>query len=647
MRIRILVTAFGALLASMAWASIAAPPAGVRTVGALVFDGIPEMPEALRSVLRAKTLPYQSARSALFQDWMSDGSMLITTRFGQSFQVHRVAAPAADRYQLTFGDDGVNGAFAVPGTASFVYQQDSEGDELYQLYLEPVTGGTPRQLTQAGTRNESYVFSRDGGLMAWARLTPGDPNYDILTTDPLGTTPPKIALKGTGAVEPLDISNDRRYVLIGEEVTGAVSRRFVLDLADGSLRRLGPQTDASYEGGRFTPDGKAVLVLSDRGGEFKQLIRIDIASGAETVLSGDDHWGVEAFDLSPDGKTLAYSIDEDGISRVILRDMASGGLLPAPPLPKGVLVALAFSPKSTKLAINLSTPNVARDVWSWILADNKLERWTFSEIGGLDPASFAKAKLIHFKSFDGLSIPAFVYSPKTAGRHPVILSVHGGPDSQDRPEFVSTYQYWVRELGAAVVTPNIRGSTGYGRSYTDADNGYKRENVFKDIAALLDWIGRQPDLDSRRVVIYGGSAAGLLVLGGLVRFPDRLAGGVDIDGISDITSALETTEGYRRNLRRPEYGDERDPKMRAFQQRISPLGMADRITSPLLVIQGANDPRVPKSQADQIVSKVRGAGHEAWYLWAKDEGHGFHKADNLEAQKEVETLFFRRAFAAH
>jgi dipeptidyl aminopeptidase/acylaminoacyl peptidase len=627
----------------------AAAPASVpteREIGPLVFDGIPEIPATLRNSLRARILPYQSARSALFQDWLGDGSMLITTRFGQSFQVHRVAAPGAERHQLTFGDDGVNTAAAVPGRAAFVYQEDAAGNELYQLYMRPVAGGETRRITEENTRNESAIVSRDGALIAWARLTPGHPDYDILAADPRGTAAPTVALHGKGAVEPLDISTDDRHVLIGEEVSDTVSRRYVLDLSDGSLKPLGPaNVPTSYDGGEFTHDGKAVLVLSDRGGEFKRLIRIDLASGAETMLDGDDHWGVETFDLSRDGKVIAYATNEDGISRIALRDFKSGKRLPAPPLPNGVVVALSFSPDSKKLAINLSAPNVARDVWTWTLATHRLERWTDSELGGLDPASFADPKLIHFKSFDGLSIPALVYAPKAIpGRHPVIVYLHGGPDSQERPDFYSTYQYWVKELGATVIAPNIRGSSGYGRTYVDADNGYKRENVYKDLSALLDWIGTQPDMDSRRVVFFGGSAAGLLVLGGLARFPDRVAGGVDIDGISDITSFLETTEGYRRDLRRPEYGDERDPAMRAFQQRISPLGMADRITSPLLVIQGANDPRAPKAQADQIVAKVRASGHEAWYLWAKDEGHGFHKADNLEAEREVETLFFRHVF---
>ncbi len=308
-------------------------------------------------------------------------------------------------------------------------------------------------------------------------------------------------------------------------------------VSDGSLKPLGPaNVPTSYDGGEFTPDGKSVLVLSDRGGEFERLIRIDVASGAETVLD-DGHWGVETFDLSRDGKVIAYATNEDGISRIALRDFKSGKRLPAPPLPNGVVVALSFSPDSKKLAINLSAPNVARDVWTWTLATHRLERWTDSELGGLDPASFADPKLIHFKSFDGLSIPALVYAPKaTAGRHPVIVYLHGGPDSQERPDFYSTYQYWVKELGATVIAPNIRGSSGYGRTYVDADNGYKRENVYKDLSALLDWINAQPDMDSRRVVFFGGSAAGLLVLGGLARFPDRVAGGVDIDGISDITS---------------------------------------------------------------------------------------------------------------
>ncbi len=610
---RIVVIALSTFLVAVP--AFAAVPA-VREQGTLVLDGIPEIAADALPTLRAKITPYLSARSAFFQDWLDDGSMLITTRFGTAYQVHRVAMPLGDRTQLTFGDDAIDAVAGVPQQPAFAFSRDAGGNERYAVYLQPTAGGLPRLVSEPDTRNESIVFSRDGVLMAWSRATPGSPNYDIMTMDPRRNAPARIAFKGTGALSPVDISNDHRLVLIDQAVSDTVNHRYVLDLRTNALRRIGGKTDANYLGGKFTPDGKAVILLSDLGKEFIHLVRIDLGSDAVTVLNPADQWDVEAFDVSPDGKTIAYSLDEDGISRVVIRDAVTGAPLPSPPLPRGVLIALKFSPDGKSLAVNLTSPKVARDMWAWSLDTHKLVRWTQSELGGLNPDNLHDADLIHFASFDGKQIPAFAYGRVAGEKRPVILYVHGGPDAQDRPEFFATFQYWMNEVGAVVIAPNIRGSTGYGRSYTEADNGDRREIIYKDISALLDWVAQQPDLDPHRVVIYGGSAAGL-------------------------------SQGWRRDLRRPEYGDERDPQMRAFQMRMSPLGMADKIASPLLVIQGANDPRAPKSQADQIVAKVRASGHEAWYLWAKDEGHGFHKAANIEAQRLVETMFFRHVFAGH
>jgi dipeptidyl aminopeptidase/acylaminoacyl peptidase len=319
--------------------------------------------------------------------------------------------------------------------------------------------------------------------------------------------------------------------------------------------------------------------------------------------------------------------------------------IPGPALPKGVAGGLEFDDAGRRLAITMTTPTSAGDVWSWDLQNRRLERWTYSELGGLDPAQMVEPDLVRFRSFDGKQIPAFVYKPKQVrGRAPVIIDIHGGPEGQSRPTFSTGRQYWLNELGAAVVVPNVRGSSGYGKTWIKLDNAEKREDSVKDIGALLDWIATQPDLDPNRVVVYGGSYGGYMVLASLTHFNDRLAGGVDIVGISNFITFLNNTEGYRRDLRRVEYGDERDPAMRAVFERISPLNNMQKVTKPLLVIQGANDPRVPKTEADQVVAKVRANGGDAWYLLAKDEGHGFAKKQNRDVQREVETLFFRRVF---
>jgi dipeptidyl aminopeptidase/acylaminoacyl peptidase len=640
-----LATAAASLFATTAVAR-AMPPVVRRQQGTLTLENVPETPADVREALRR----YQNARSAAFQDWLPDGSMLITTRFGQTGQLHHVAAPGSVRTQLTFFDEPVAGATAIPGSENrFIFSKDTGGDEYYQLYQSGLTG-PERAFTTPGTRNQGVVFSKDGRVLAWAEVGKGDPDYRVrlATMNKDGQIEAGLLLKASGATSPRAISPDGKQVLLSRTISAASSKLYLWRPATGgALQEINPSDHPiAYDGGVFTPDGKSILVISDQDYEFKRLVEINLASGKVTpVTAGDLGWDVEAFALSDDGRILAWSINEGGRSKVVLRDFRTRRALPQPVLPVGVLTGLKFSPDLKSLAIGLNSATSPADVWSWDVAEGELTRWTTSESGGLDPAAMVDPTLIQVRSFDGLQVPAWVYRPKTIkGAAPVIIDIHGGPESQDRPGFNTRRQYWTNELGATVIAPNVRGSDGYGKTYLSLDNAAKRQDSVKDIGALLDWIATQPDLDAKRVVVYGGSYGGFMVLASLAAFNDRLAGGIDIVGISSFTTFLQNTEGYRRDLRRVEYGDERVPAMKAVFDRISPLNLTDRMTKPLFVIQGRNDPRVPWTEAEQIVSKVRAQGVEVWYMLAGDEGHGFKKKQNVDAQREAETLFLRKVF---
>jgi dipeptidyl aminopeptidase/acylaminoacyl peptidase len=309
---------------------------------------------------------------------------------------------------------------------------------------------------------------------------------------------------------------------------------------------------------------------------------------------------------------------------------------------------MAFSPDGRKLGFSLSGATTAGDVWSWDVPGRALSRWTRSELGGIDAATLAEPKLIRFRSFDGQSVPAFVYRPKKARpglRTPVIIDIHGGPEAQTRAAWNPGAQYFADTLGATVILPNVRGSEGYGKTYLNADNGPKREDSVRDIGALLDWIGRQPDLDAKRVAVYGQSYGGYMSLASMTLYSNRLVGGVERYGISDFNTFLTNTEAYRRDNRRAEYGDERTPEMKAVFARINPLANLNKIGKPMLVMQGANDPRVPQSESDQVVAGLRRNGVETWYVLFADEGHGFLKKPNNDLRREVETVFLRKLFA--
>ena len=634
------------LLATPIAAQTPAIAPAVRQAGTARLENVPEIPADVRSAVQR----YQNYREARFQDWLQNGTILITTRFGATAQVHHVDAAMRQRTQITFSDEPVAGAWAIPGSHAFVYSRDTGGDEWFQFYSRSMTGGEAVRLTEPGTRNQSPVFSKDGRRMAWSRASRGSADYAIMIANPRDPATRRIAWQGTGNVAPTDISDDGRQVLLSRSLSNRENRLLILDLQSGEARELGwsASTPARYEEPRFARDGRSILAISNAGSDVPRLVEIDVESGRRTYVTPEMNWGIEAYDLSDDGRLLAYSINEEGFSQIVLQDFVTRRALPQPEaLQRGVLTGLDFSPDGDRLAIGLSTATSAGDVFIFHVDGDGLERWTMSELGNLDPMHLAEPELVRFDSFDGLSVPAFVYRPRRAAageRTPVIIDIHGGPESQTRPQWNPGAQYFADVLGATVILPNVRGSEGYGTRYLNLDNAERREDSVRDIGALLDWIARQPGLDSSRVAVYGQSYGGYMSLASMVHYSDRLVGGVERYGISDFATFLRNTEAYRRDNRRAEYGDERLPAMQAVFERIAPMNNVRRITRPMLVMQGANDPRVPQSESDQIVRELRANGVEAWYVLFADEGHGFLKKPNNDLRREVETVFLRRLF---
>ena len=633
---RALVLAAAAVAALSVSASAQDAPQRIER-GALRVENVPETPPDVAERLQQ----YVNTRSAGFADWLPDGGMVIATRFGDTVQLHRVDQPMGARTQLTFYEERVGGASVRPQTSQISFTRDTGGDENFGGYLLDTASGRATQLTEPGTRNQSFIWRDDGAQVAWSFVPNAEPDYDIYVADP-NTGERRRIFEGEGAIYPLDYSADGARILLGRYISIAESRLFVLDVATGQVTQLTPELTVAYGGGEFTPDGRAIITTSDENSQFQRLVRLDLASGARTVLTPDVEWDVENFDLSPDGRTIAYTINEAGRSRLALMDARTRRSLQAPQLPPGIVGGVTFDRDNSRIGFTLNSSTAPGDAYSWDLRQRRLTRWTRSETGGIPQSTFVDPELISWNSFDGREITGFIYRPRTPGPHPVIVTIHGGPESQYRPGFSSTIQYWVNELGVAVIAPNVRGSSGYGKDFLALDNGALREDSVRDIGALLDWIDAESTLDDDRVMVYGGSYGGYMVLASMTHYNDRLAGAVDIVGISSFVTFLENTSGYRRDLRRAEYGDERDPEMRATLERISPLTNISRVNKPIFVIHGANDPRVPVSEAEQVLAAVRANGGEAWLMIAMNEGHGFARRENQEAQREAETLFFRR-----
>jgi dipeptidyl aminopeptidase/acylaminoacyl peptidase len=621
-----------------------------KEIGNLVLEGIPE----INKNIFERTAQYQNVRSAGFVAWHPNGKgMLVSTRFAETSQLHYVGAPSSYRKQLTFFREPINGASYSPDKEKkgFVFSMDTGGGEFFQFYWYDENTGKHTLLTDGKSRYESFVWSNKGDKGAFVSTKRNGRDFDVYLMEGADLKTTKLIKETNGQWNVIDWSNDDKKILLRNFISANESYLFILDVATSQLTEINPTQKTkkiSYGDSLFSADGKGLYYTSDEGGEFLQLTYYDLATGKKQTLLPNLNWDVENIELSKDGQLLAYTVNEAGISKLYIAPANNLNASQNVVLEKGVIGGLKFDEDASKLAISLSSSKTPGDVFSLDVKTGTATRWTFSEVGGLNPENFVDPELIEFPSFDTVGtkprmIPSFYYKPKNAQEKlPVIINIHGGPEGQSRPTFSSTYAYWVNELGAAVLVPNVRGSSGYGKTYLELDNGFKREDSVKDIGKLLDWIATRPELDASRVAVIGGSYGGYMSLASMTNFNDRLKCAVDIVGISNFVTFLESTQEYRRDLRRPEYGDERDPKMREFLLKISPTTNASKITKPLFVVQGKNDPRVPLSEAEQMVSTIKNNGSVVWYLLAKDEGHGFRKKPNQEFYLGALSVFFEQ-----
>src|SRR4051812_36811705 len=623
--------------------------------GNLIYESIPARDTQLAEHLGL----YRQSRQATFLDWLPDGSMLVTTRFGDVEQVHRIATPLGMREQLTFYPDPVSAAraprvAATNGQANaFVFLKDQGGDENAQLYYYSSSANV-QQLTKGKFLHGSPVWSHDGKRVAFYGNERDGISYDVYVADIGGSTSaPRLVAGGQQDTwYPLDWSPDDRKLLLWKYVSINESYLYIADVYTGTITSVDESGHkVGIKTAKFAPDGRGIYLASDEDGEFAQLRYVDPVSHEVRKLTDKIPWDIEDFDVSNDGRYIAYVANEDGRSKLTILDTI-GKLEQSPPgVPDGRVVNVTFDKTGRRLAFSAESAQSPRDVYVYDLSHNALERWTRSEVGPLDVGSFVPAELVRYPTWDRVAggqrmISAYMYRPRGAGPHPVVIDIHGGPESQSRAGWNPFVQFLVNELGYAVIQPNVRGSSGYGKTFLKLDNGVLREDAVKDIGSLIVWLGLQPMFDRDHFAVMGGSYGGYMALATLAAYGDRLKGGIDEVGISNFVSFLENTAPYRRDLRRAEYGDERDPRMRAFLNQISPVNKVALIRRPLLVVEGLNDPRVPPNEAQQIVWRMRSKGAEVWYLAAKDEGHGFRKKANEDVYLETVAMFLNKLKSA-
>ncbi|MDH3746901.1 MAG: prolyl oligopeptidase family serine peptidase [Gammaproteobacteria bacterium] len=621
--------------------------------GNLLMEDVPAIPAQIVDDLNR----YQNVRSANFRAWTEDGSgVYVSTRFADVDQLHRVDMPGGARHQLTFFKEPIGGVASQPQGSRLIFTRDAGGSEFSQIFLLDPGMGSVTMLTDGESRNGVTVWDRDGHRVAYQSTRRNGAANDIWLMDPDDPDSTKIVLTSPDGSwwGPTEFSENGSRLLATNYVSITDSSAQVVDLDSGNVTLL-----AGGEGNistnypiAFDDTADGFWLITSQGSDFQRLAWQSLEPGAEPeILTEDLSWDVTDAVISEDRRRMAFVLNENGRSGVYLFDIRTREYRRVDNIPTGVAFGLSFSPNNTRLAMTLNTAATPSDTFVLSLGDAPLEygeltRWTNSEVGGLDTSGFRTPELITYATFDEVAggprkIPAWVYKPDGDGPFPVVVSIHGGPESQSRPTFSSTYQMWLQKLGVAIVLPNVRGSNGYGKTYLGLDNGFRREDSVRDIGALLNWIDSQPDLDSDRVAVFGGSYGGYMVLASAVHFSDRLKAAVDIVGISNFVTFLENTQDYRRDLRRAEYGDERDPKMRAHLERISPLNNIEKIDLPMFIVQGENDPRVPVTESIQVVEALREQGHDVWYMNALNEGHGYRKKENRDIYQQATVLFLR------
>lgn len=612
----------------------------------LLLQGIPPIPIVLAEVSNR----YTEFRSASLASWHPvRREMLISTRFGDVAQAHVVKFPLGSRQQLTFFPEPVFGGTFQPTQGEyFVFSKDIGGNEFRQNYRYDLASGAVTLLTDGTSKNSRGLWSNAGTQMAYHSTRRNGKDNDLYLIDPLHPESDRLltAVEGGGWFLSGWSPDDRQLVLV-EYISITETYLWLVEVASGEKTLLTPKEGepVAYQSAVFDRLGQGLYVVCDRDSEFLQLVYLDLGTRQFTNLIGEIEWDIEQICLSRDGRRLAFTVNENGASILHLLDTTTKQELPLPALPLGQVYGLNWHRNNRDLGFTLVSARSSADVYSLDLETGQVERWTESETGGLNTDSFAEPTLIEWQSFDDRTISGFLYRPvappNRQGKYPVMINIHGGPEGQFRPSFLGRSNFYLNELGIALIFPNVRGSSGYGKTFLKLDNGYLREDSVKDIGALLDWIATQPDLDSERILVTGGSYGGYMSLAVATHYGDRIRASIDIVGISNFVTFLEKTESYRRDLRRVEYGDERDPQMRAFLLNISPVNNANKIQKPLFIIHGANDPRVPLQEAEQIREIVEKNGIPVWYLVAKDEGHGFSKKKNVDFQFYATVLFIR------
>lgn len=609
----------------------------------IVAIGVPPIPSSLPKDVQKYTGIYGLPLAG----WNSTGREILLKGLSSVTWISRVSSPgsAPETSSIYIQSSGIYDIYFQPQRKYLAYTRDAAGNEAFQLYLYNIATRTSTILSDGKSRNTEPVWSNAGNRIAYSSTPISETGVNLRLVDPFNLKSDRLLAKSPGTYfKAYDWSPDDKQIVFCDFSSNIASTLWLVDAANGNKTQLSPKTEQAelYDYPQFSKDGKGVYVLTDHDSDVRRVAFIDLESKKFTYLPSNPKWDVDEFQLSPNGNRLAFITNEDGVSRLHVLDVIGGKEKPIADLPVGVISDPKWHTNSTDLAFNFKSAQVANDVYSVNIETGKPELWAKSVTNGVDSRKFSSPELIHWPTVDKRTIFGFLYRPPATfkGKRPVIIHIHGGPEEQYRPAFGYENNYFLNELGIAKIYPNVRGSSGYGKSFLSLDDGTRREDAVKDLGALLDWIKDQPELDSERVMVEGTSYGGYLALSTGFTYSDRIRGAISESGITNLATFVSNTEGWRRELQRSEFGDERDPKTREFMERIAPLNNTQKFKKPLLIIHGQNDPRVPVADATKFVNATKGR-NVVWYILAKDEGHGFVQKENRDYRTYATILFVK------
>lgn len=603
----------------------------------LITENIAEIPKELANQVKK----YSESRGAsLAEIHPNKDEIIISTRFGSTSQLHRVIKPMGARTQITFFDEPVTGVTYEPLKAEYlVYSKDVGGNEFGQLYKLDLKTLQSKLLTDGGrSQNGGVTWRKDGKGFYYSSTKRNGEDRDIYYLDPNDSKSDRLILQVKGGGWGIsDISKEGGTLLVSEYVSANESHIWLLEIASGKLSAVTDRNSKSIvqSGASFSGTNNEIWFTTDKDNEFQRLATLNLVSKKVQFHTSTIPWNVESYTLSEDKKSIVFITNEAGLNKMYLMDAITKSQTAVKNIPIGLIGSAQFTKNNQHVFFTQSTAQSASDVYKLNLKTGIIQSWTESELGEMQKSDMSVPKYIEWKSFDALIISGFYYpaATKFTGKRPVLINIHGGPEGQSMASFLGANNYYTNEMGVAIIFPNVRGSSGFGKTFIAKDNGILREDSVKDIGALLDWIALQPDLDKDRIMIMGGSYGGYMTLATAFHYADKIKCSVDIVGISNFNTFLKNTESYRRDLRRVEYGDERIPEIAAFFDKTAPLNNIDKIKKPMFIIQGTNDPRVPVTEATQMRDKLKSQGNTIWYLEAKDEGHGFRKKSNVDFQR--------------